>query len=154
MPIVAAIALSSLAAIIAAALAFPLVARSRQRRRIGAARDPRALILATYDVFGERAGDLGWARSPGETPEEFRRRLDEQASLGLRSSEHLDRLTLAVVGAAYGPRMPDVDATTDVATDAGAILHTLREATSLPQRVRGHYPWMGAAREPSARPNG
>jgi transglutaminase-like putative cysteine protease len=122
-----------------AAIGIPLLHRARRRRRLHAARDPRTLILATYDVFGERAGELGWSRSPGETPEEFRRRLSSAAVLADIDDPRLGRLTSTVVRAAYAPTQPDERAATEAADDADAVLHELREAAPLRQRLLGLY---------------
>ena len=47
---------------------IPVVRAWRRRRRLRRASDePRGLILATYDVFTERAGELGFPREPGQT---------------------------------------------------------------------------------------
>ena len=124
---------------LAAAIGIPLLHRARRRRRLHAARDPRTLILATYDVFGERAGELGWGRSPGETPEEFRRRLSTAAVLADTDDPRLARLTSTVVRAAYAPTQPDERAASEAADDADAVLHELREAAPLRQRLLGLY---------------
>jgi hypothetical protein len=124
---------------IAAAIGIPLLHRARRRRRLHAARDPRTLILATYDVFGERAGELGWGRSPGETPEEFRRRLSRADVLADTDDPRLARLTSTVVHAAYAPTQPDERAATEAVDDADAVLHELREAAPLRQRLLGLY---------------
>jgi hypothetical protein len=122
-----------------AAIGIPLLHRARRRRRLHAARDPRTLILATYDVFGERAGELGWGRFPGETPEEFRRRLSRADVLAATADPRLARLTSTVVRAAYAPIQPDERAATEAADDADAVLHELREAAPLRQRLLGLY---------------
>ena len=122
-----------------AALVIPLLRRGSRRRRLHAARDPRTLILATYDVFGERAGELGWGRARGETPEEFRRRLSAGGALTDETDPRLVRMTTAVVQAAYGPTPPDAETATDVAADADAVLHELRDSAPLRQRVLGLY---------------
>ena len=128
----------TLLALIAGVL-IPLLRRASRHRRLHAARDPRTLILATYDVFGERAGELGWGRSPGETPEEFRRRLSSAEVLTDVDDPRLARMTSAVVRAAYGPMAPDEQTANDVAEDATAVLHDLRDAVSLRQRLLGLY---------------
>jgi transglutaminase-like putative cysteine protease len=98
-----------LGAIAVAFLVVTPVAKFTVRRwRLGRARGSRELILATYRVFDERAGDVGLARGDGETPEEYRRRLAAR----VRSTDgDLGRLTDLAVRAAYGPREPtDEDA--------------------------------------------
>jgi len=119
-------------------VAIPIGRRLRRRRRLHAARGSRELILARYDVFADRAGELGWSRSPGETPEEFRRRLSEADGLG-EDQAALARLTTTVVGAAYGAREPGREAVEAADADAAAVLHRLRAITPLRERVVGLY---------------
>ena len=70
---------------------IPLVRAWRRRRRLRRASDePRRLILTTYDVFTERAGELGFPREPGQTVEEYRARILASQPL---SGGDLDRLT-------------------------------------------------------------
>ena len=53
------------------------------------ARAARPLILAAYDVFADRAAELGWPRGAGETPEEYRGRLRAVEGLGTEDQERL-----------------------------------------------------------------
>ena len=126
------------------------------------ARDPRTLILATYDVFGERAGELGWGRSPGETPEEFRRRLSTAAVLADTDDPRLARLTSTVVRAAYAPTQPDERAASEarrrrrcrVARAAGGGAVAPATARAVPAHVRAQEPVaVSAAASRSARTN-
>jgi hypothetical protein len=133
------LAIAALALGLIVAIAIPLVRAGRRRRRLHAARQPRDLILATYDVFGERAAELGWPRAPGETPQEFRARLQAVEGLGDEERSKLDRMTGAVMLAAYAPRAPDTQTSRETATDAHAVLHALRDTTSWKQRVLGLY---------------
>ena len=70
----------------------------------GAAAEPRRLILETYEVFTERAAGLGLGRGPGETLDEYRRKVMET---GYLSNGHLDRLTRLATAAAYSQHEPD-----------------------------------------------
>ena len=90
-------------------------------------------------MFGERAGDLGGPRGPGETPDEFRRRLRAVDGLDEGERESLDRITGTVVRAAYAPTQPDRAASDDATTDAQTVLHGLRHTASWKQRVLGRY---------------
>ena len=103
-------------------------------RRAG--REPRELILATYDLFGERAADLGLGREPGETPLEYRRRVE---ATGWVRVGDLERMTGAVVRAAYGPEPPSADDAIDVAADASRAIRDLRQATPLRRKILGIY---------------
>jgi len=118
-------------------IAIPLVRWFRRRRKLhDAAREPRALILATYDVFSERAADLGFGRGPGETPFEYRRRVEATDVL---VDGHLERLTGTVVRAAYASRAPSDDDASDAAADADQIIRDLRRSTPLRRRLFGVY---------------
>ena len=76
--------LAALTGLLLVVLAFgvPGVRSAHRRRRRRTARDPRASILVTFDLFAERARALGWGRRPDETVEEFRRRLISRRSTG------------------------------------------------------------------------
>ena len=130
---VAAIAIAVLLAI-----GIPLWHWVRRRRRLHTAHDPRTLVLATYDVFTDRARELGVGRSPGETPDEFRRKLAATDTLN-GAAEPLARMTAQVVRAAYAADTPDPDAAAGVRRDADEVLHAIRAATPLRQRVLGRY---------------
>jgi hypothetical protein len=118
-------------------LLVPPVRAWRRRRRLRRARhDPRQLILATYDVFTERAGELGFVRQRGETLEEYRGRM---AASGRLAVDHLDRLTKVTAGAAYSPREPVAEDARAASADASQVLKELRKGTSLTQRVTGPY---------------
>ena len=121
------------------AIGIPLVHAARRRRRLRAAREPRALILATYDVFADRAAELGWPRAPGETPEEYRGRLRAVEGLGMEDQERLTRMTQTVVRAAYAPGEPGADVSHRTADDAREVLHALRDTASWKQRLLGLY---------------
>jgi hypothetical protein len=134
---------SNVVAIAAAILLFlaigiPLLHWVRRRRRLHSAHDPRTLVLATYDVFTDRARELGVGRAPGETPDEFRTKLVASDTLN-GATEPLERMTAEVVRAAYAADDPDVGTPAAVRRDADEVLHALRAATPLRQRVLGRY---------------
>src|SRR6185436_16940479 len=119
------------------ALAVPPVRALRRRRRLRRAGDePRALILATYDVFAERAADLGYPRTSGETLLEYRRRL---ASSGSLTGGQLERLTSIAGRAAYAPADPVGADVREASEAADTVLHDLRERTPITQRIAGKY---------------
>jgi transglutaminase-like putative cysteine protease len=116
---------------------IPLVRWVRRRARLRRAeREPRALILATYDVFSERAADLGLGRGPGETPREYRRRIEATDVL---TDGHMERLTGTVVRAAYSARPVTDDDASDASADADHVIRDLRRATPLRRRILGIY---------------
>ena len=118
-------------------IVVPVVRMAGRRRRLRrAGREPRRRILATYDVFTERAADLGLGREVGETPEEYRLRI---RSLGHVSDGHLDRLTGLAVRAAYGADDPGTADAAEATADAGYALRDLRRRTPLPRRLSGIY---------------
>jgi transglutaminase-like putative cysteine protease len=124
-----------LAAVVLAGI--PLVRWARRRRRLRhAAREPRALVLATYDVFSERAADLGLGRGAGETPAEYRRRIE---ATDLLTDGHMERLTRTVVRAAYSARLVTDDDALDASADADQVIRDLRRSTPLRRRISGIY---------------
>ena len=125
-----------LALLFVLALVAPARALRRRVRLRRARGDPHRLILATYDVFTERVGELGYPRGPGETLEEYRRRL---TSAQLPVNGHLDRLTAIAAGAAYSPRRAG-QADAREATDAArAAWGDLKRHTPLARRLLGAY---------------
>jgi transglutaminase-like putative cysteine protease len=120
-------------------LLLPLARTVRRRRRLAhASGRPRELILATYDVFAERAAELGFARSEGETIEEYRRRV---SASGLLRDGDLDRLSTITTGAAYAPREPHEDDARAAAEAAHTTLKELQRGTPWTARIRGRYRW-------------
>jgi transglutaminase-like putative cysteine protease len=118
-------------------LAIPPVRAWRRRRRLRrVAGEPRRLILATYDVFTERAAELGFPRDRGQTLQEYRARV---ASSDALSNGDLDRLTRITSDAAYSPREPE-EARAREATDAAdTVVRELRRNTPWTQRIWGAY---------------
>jgi len=124
-------------AMLLAAIGFPPIrALGRRIRRLRAGREPRALILASYDVFADRAADLGYARAPGETLDEYRRRL---RTAGATTDGHLDRLTSIAVRAAYSPDDPTPTDAREASDAASTAIRDLRRRTSLGRRIVGQY---------------
>jgi hypothetical protein len=132
------IALAAVAVAFLMAVAIPLVRGFRRRRRLHAANDPRTLIITTYDVFADRARELGVGRAPGDTLDEFRDRLVATDRLS-EADQPLVRMTTEVVRAAYSAEPPDEATAQEVSRDAEAVLHALRSTTSFRHRVWGLY---------------
>jgi len=115
----------------------PLARMLRRRRRLAhAARDPRGLILATYGVFSDRAADIGLGRRAGETPSEYRRRIE---ATDLLTDGDMGRLTVTVVRAAYSARPVTEDDALDAAADADQVIRDLRRSTPFGRRIFGIY---------------
>jgi transglutaminase-like putative cysteine protease len=130
-------ALAGILLVVVALLLVPPVRAWRRRRRLrSAAGEPRTLILATYDVFTERASELGFPRERGQTLEEYRARV---ASSGALADGDLDRLTRITADAAYAPREPDAAQAREATRAAETVLRGLRRATPLGQRLSGLY---------------
>ncbi len=120
-----------------ALLFVPPVRAVRRRIRLRrAAHEPRRLILATYEVFTAQAADLGLARGPGETPQEYRTRL---RSSDLLSSQELDRLTALASRAAYAPGAPGADDAAQAGRAARDTIRDLRRHTSRGRRIAGSF---------------
>ncbi|GIU96773.1 MAG: transglutaminase [Actinomycetota bacterium] len=126
----------ALALALAAALAPARRALARRRRLRRAGRDPRRLVLATYEGFAEAAADLGAGRRPGETPLEYRRRIEATVPL---EAERLLRLTTLVERAAFAPAPPTSEEALDARADADEALRALRRATPRLRRLVGPY---------------
>jgi hypothetical protein len=132
------LALAAVAVALLVGIGIPVARRLRRRRRLRAANDPRMLIITTYDVFADRARELGVGRAPGDTLDEFRDRL--VATDRLQDADRpLVRMTSEVVRAAYAAEPPDPVTAQEVSRDADAVLQALRSTTSLRQRVLGRY---------------
>jgi hypothetical protein len=114
----------------------PIRAFRRQARLRRAGRSPRRLILATYDVFTERAADLGLPRGRGETLEEYRRRI---APSGAITEGGLDRLTQLAGRAAYAATDPGPDEAREASEAASGAIRELRGRTGIRRRIVGQY---------------
>jgi transglutaminase-like putative cysteine protease len=129
--------IAGIAVLLLAIAAVPVVRAWTRRRRLRRARgEPRRLILATYDVLAQRAGDLGVGRNAGETPLEYLRRLEASGHL---DDGHLERLTSLATRAAYAPDEPDAEDALDAEADAREVLRSLRRTTPPVRRLAGAY---------------
>ena len=123
------------------ALIPPVRELGRRRRLRQAAREPRTLILTTYDVFTERAGELGFARSPGQTMQEYRDGVRANGGLsddGPEMSE-LGALTALTTEAAYAPREPGASEASEASRAAATTLKGLRREVGWVRRITGAY---------------
>ena len=92
--------------------------------------------MTTYDVFTERAADLGYPRAPGQTIEEYRAAVTASGAL---SDGDLERLTRLARDAAYSAREPGPDDARAATRAAAGVLRDLRRGTALSQRITGLY---------------
>ena len=115
------------AAVVGLGLLLVPPARSFRRRvRLRkAAAEPRRLILETYEVFTERAAGLGLGRGPGETLEEYRRKVTDT---GYLSNGHLDRLTRIATAAAYSPHEPGAAQAQEAGSAADTAIREIRRS--------------------------
>jgi hypothetical protein len=129
------VALAILAAAVVLLLAIPGRRAWRRRRLLRRAGDePRRLILASYDVFADRAAELGLPRGIGETPREYAYRVGTD---GRVPEGRVDRLASLVTRAAYAPAEPSPEDALDAAADAQVALQELAGATPLTRRLAG-----------------
>jgi transglutaminase-like putative cysteine protease len=128
--------LALLAVLLAFAILVPPVKLVRRRLRIASAREPRALTLATYDVFSARAGDLGLGRGFGETMREYESRLRDATPV---SDAHLAQLTTIASRAAYSPASVDRGEAADAQRAARLAWRDLRRSRGLRRRLFGVY---------------
>ncbi|MDQ4109459.1 MAG: DUF4129 domain-containing protein, partial [Actinomycetota bacterium] len=98
--------------------------------------EPRRSILVTYDQFTERAAGLGLGRGPGETLEEYRRKVMET---GFLSNGHLDRLTGLATAAAYSPHEPDGEQASEAGAAADTAIREIRRAVGSRRWLVGLY---------------
>jgi transglutaminase-like putative cysteine protease len=107
-------------------LLVPPVRALRRRVRLRrAAAKPRKLILVTYEVFTERVAGMGLGRRPGETLDEYRRKIMDT---GYLSNGHLDRLTRLATTAAYSQHEPGVDQAEEAGAAADTAIREIRKA--------------------------
>jgi hypothetical protein len=127
------------AAILGAAvlLLVPPARAFRRRMRLRrAAAEPRRLILEMYDQFTERAAGVGLGRGPGETLEEYRRKVTETGSL---SNGHLDRLTRLATAAAYSRHRIDGEQAAEAGDAADTAIREIRRAVGPRRWLVGLY---------------
>jgi transglutaminase-like putative cysteine protease len=107
-------------------LLVPPIRELRRRMRLRrAAAEPRRLILATYEVFTERAAAMGLGRGHGETLEEYRRKVMDS---GYLSDGHLDRLTRLTTAAAYSQHDLAEEEAQEASDAAGTAIREIRKA--------------------------
>jgi transglutaminase-like putative cysteine protease len=120
-------------------MGFALVPAGRRllrRIRLRRGGDNRRVIFTAYNVFSERIGELGFPRGPGETLEEYRRRL---TAVSPSMGGDLDHLTRIAGASAYSPVQPDLADALSAKQSAAAAWRDMRKATPLWQRVTGAY---------------
>jgi transglutaminase-like putative cysteine protease len=123
--------LLALAATAAVVLLYTAVAKG-MARRLALRRD--AGVLRAYRVFQATAADLGVARRPAETLDDYRRRLRSTVAFG---DGHLDRLTELTTLAAYGPRAPSASDGREAVTAAREVTRDLRRHAGPLRRAMG-----------------
>ena len=132
--------LAVLLGVLAVGLVLLLVPPARAvRRRVrlrGAAAEPRRLILVAYDQFTERARGMGLGRGPGETIDEYRRKV---LATGYLSDGHLDRLTRITTAAAYSPRTPDHEDARQAVDAAEIALREIKRSVGPTRWLVGLY---------------
>ena len=121
---------------IGGALVPPVRALRRRRRLRKAGPTPRSLILTTYDVFEDRAAELGHARAPGQTLEEYRYAVETS---GVAVDGDLVRLTRLATDAAYAAREPGRQQADEATRMSQAVVRAMRRQAGWSQRVTGPY---------------
>jgi transglutaminase-like putative cysteine protease len=128
--------LAALAAGLLLLLVPPVRALRRRVRLRRAAAEPRRLILATYEVFTERAAGLGLGRGHGETLDEYRRKVMDT---GYLSNGHLDRLTRLASAAAYSRHEPGEEEAAEAGIAADTAIREIRRAVGPATWLVGLY---------------
>lgn len=109
----------------------------RRRRRLRRAQHaPRSSILATYDVFADRAAELGHGRLPGQTLEEYRRAVTIS---GAEADGSLGQLTRLATDAAYALREPGRSDAEEATRASHEVMRAMRRQAGWSQRVTGPY---------------
>jgi hypothetical protein len=144
-----ALVLAAFGVLLLALLFVPPIRSLRRRLRVRrAVRQPRRLILVTYDVFTERAADIGLGRRAGETVEEYRRRIHAETAVpaGARGSDgaaltdgELDRLSTLVARAAYALDEPAASDAEQAVRCARAVIRDLRRSVGPARRLAGAW---------------
>ena len=124
--------------LIGLALVPPVRGLRRRRRLRRAAAEPRGLILATYDVFTERAAELGFPRDHGQTLDEYRAHVTGSGQLD-GAGDDLERLTTIAVGAAYSRGEPGGTEAREATRAADTAIRALRRNAGLARRLGGMY---------------
>jgi hypothetical protein len=142
----------ALAILLLAAIAIPLVNALRRKRRLRSGQDPSSLVLATYDVFEERAGNLGFGRARGETLREYTVRLQDRGAEP--ATTELERLAASAEKAAYAEITLGPNEAAGVTRDAARSLDVLRKEAGFSRRIGAAYRLRPApaAPRPSRRP--
>ncbi len=118
------------------ALVPPARALRRRRRLRRAQHVPRRSILVTYDVFADRAAELGHGRLPGQTLEEYRRAVSNSSA---EADGSLGQLTQLATDAAYAPREPGRSDAEEATRTSHEVIRAMRRQAGWSQRVTGPY---------------
>ncbi|MFL5799976.1 MAG: DUF3488 and DUF4129 domain-containing transglutaminase family protein [Actinomycetota bacterium] len=130
------VGLALLVALVLVLVLLPTVKVAVRRFRMMRARGTRDRTLAAFRLFEARAGDLGLARGPGETPWEYRTRLSRDVQL---SDGHLDRLARIVSTAAYSPRGVSDEDAHEAGRAGRTAIRDVRRSVGLARRVTGMW---------------
>ena len=134
---------AGLALLALALAAVPAWKAGRRRAMLLRPREPGPRVLGAYRVFLDVAGDLGFGRSPAETPREFRARLEGIDRLGLVADDPaasgLARLTALADRAAYAANGVAPAEAHEAIAAARALVRSLRDAAGWLRRVLGWF---------------
>jgi hypothetical protein len=129
-------------ALVAALLLIPPAKAARRRLRLHAG-EPRARTLGAFQMFADRAADVGYGRHQSETPREYGRRIAAAFPGAAAAVETLAAVTSRATygGATVAPEQ--ADAAVAAALEAS---REVRRASPWPRRVAGAYRlgWFGA----------
>jgi hypothetical protein len=113
---------------------FPIVKFGVRRFRVIRAKGNRDRTLAEFRLFEARAGDVGLARGPGETPWEYRSRLAQEVRF---SDGHLDRLATVAGTAAYSAHEIGEAEAQDAGRDGRVAIRDVRRSAGVARRFTG-----------------
>jgi transglutaminase-like putative cysteine protease len=128
------LAIVAIAVVVLVLVLFPIVKIGVRRLRVIRAKGSRERTLAEFRLFEARAGDVGLARGPGETPWEYRSRLAQEVRF---SDGHLDRLANVAGTAAYSTHEIGESDAEGAGRDGRVAIRDVRRSAGVARRFTG-----------------
>lgn len=118
------------------ALAVPLAARSRLRRRLRQAEDDARRVEVEWQAMVERIGDLGVIPPRGSTPRQAGQFYRREAYLEGEESQALQRVVDSIERSRYAP---PGSVATDIRADTHTVVHAVSGVRRRKDRVRARW---------------
>ncbi|GAB3538186.1 DUF3488 and transglutaminase-like domain-containing protein [Arthrobacter tecti] len=120
-------------------LTLRLLRTARRRRAVTAGPGSAGRATAAWAQAVEIAGDYGYAAAPTDTPRSFENRLLQQASLDKAAADAVKRLRRAYEEEEYSAMRRPGDRPATSWDDVETVTAALRDAASLPTRLRARF---------------